>query len=123
MNTFLIHRKNLDQLSHQKNSEAILDVVKIMKRLCITGRLIFKDGTITNWAKSFFFPVESYIESSASGPYLLDDLDSIEIYPIEEKRVGRLIPPKFLNHSEELAKELDLAGIIYKIVNPTGSQD
>jgi len=57
---------------------------------------------LTEWVDYFSIPADNYIEIPFTGPIEISSLKWIEINPIEKKIIGRLVPPKKINHTKEL---------------------
>ena len=55
---------------------------------------------LTAWVSNFTFPVKGYVEIPSSGPIENQRIKWIEINPVEEKVLGRLIPPKKILHTK-----------------------
>ena len=69
-------------------------------------RIVFQDGTVTNWSNWLTFPSDGYGEITVVGPFLLRDVSRVEVNPVELRKVGRLIPEKEIDHSDELRDAL-----------------
>ena len=62
------------------------------------------DGRWSNWLGR---PSDTYIEAEAQGTYSKDHIEWIEINPVEKRVVGKFIPEKEFDHSEEIIKLLE----------------
>lgn len=75
---------------------------KIIAQLAVRVRVSLTDGTVTDWSEWLTFPSNGYGEIIRHGPFLIREVKLIEINPIEVRRLGRLLPDKNVDHSEEL---------------------
>ncbi|WP_243346979.1 DUF6678 family protein [Parabacteroides sp. FAFU027] len=81
-------------------------------------RLKLADRDISsNWSKWILNPSGEYIETENSEPVLISEIEWIEINPIENKKIGRLVPDKTINHSSEICQMLDNLNIEYCVDN------
>jgi len=67
------------------------------------------------WSTSLGHPSDTCIESEAQDLYSIKDIEWVEINPIEKKAVGRLVPEKEINHSQEIATLLDYLSFYFMI--------
>ena len=82
-----------------KAAEAI-DV--LTSRFAINTRANFyNERTPSKWGW-FLGPVPGYVESSAYGPVPTRDIEWVELDPIEQRHIGRLVPPRIIDHTAEL---------------------
>jgi len=86
----------------------------IVKNQDILIRVIFIDGTITEWSKWFVVSTQNYGELDTYGPFSFDDAQYIEINPFVLVKPGRLLPTKEVDNSEALEYELEKAGITFE---------
>jgi len=87
-----------------------------IKKQTVTYRLKIKNESIVQgWSHWLIQPSESYIEAAAQGPYSIDDIEWLEINPIEKKVQGTLIPAKEIDHTEEIIKLLEWLWFPYVI--------
>lgn len=69
----------------------------------------------SNWNKMFIRPVQSYVEFGHSGPVKISELEWIDINPVEQIYIGRLVPDKFINHSQGVKDFFDKNAVKYSI--------
>lgn len=82
----------------------------------IDTRTKFKqDDTPSKWGW-FLVPVPGYVESSAYGPVPTREVEWIELDPIEQRHVGRLVPPQIIDHTPALLQQLAQHGILAQLV-------
>ncbi len=62
------------------------------------------DATWSNWLTQ---PSDNYIEAETQGPYSMNDIEWVEINPVEKRAVGRLVPEKEFDHSSAIIKLLE----------------
>lgn len=86
-------------------------ISRIINQLPISIRVALKDSTVTEWSNWLTFPTDGYGEIMRYGPFLIRDVLYIEIDSVEVKKLGRLLPEKEIDHSEELKTTLIDAGI------------
>ena len=96
-----------------KAAEAI-DV--LTTRFAVDTRTKFRDEpTPSRWGW-FLVPVQGYVESSAYGPLPVREVEWVEIDPIEQRHIGRLVPPKIIDHTAELLQQLAVHGVPAQVV-------
>ncbi len=57
---------------------------------------------ISEWDQYFILPEDGYIEAPSLGIIKGNQWKCFDINPIEEKVIGRLIPPKIIDHTKKL---------------------
>lgn len=77
-------------------------------------QMIAKDGYMTHWSPWITNVTGHYLDNEAT-PLHIDDILAIQINPIEDKHIGRLVPNKLINHTEGLLKILQKAEIDFYI--------
>jgi hypothetical protein len=88
----------------------------LTSRLSIDARAKFRnDNTPSNWGW-FIVPVPGYVESSAYGPVPPRDIEWVELDPIEQRHIGRRVPPQIIDHTPELLQQLAGYGIPTQLV-------
>lgn len=71
----------------------------------------------TPWKWGWFIvPVPGYVESSAYGPVPSREVEWVEIDPIEQRHIWRLIPPHIIDHTSALLQQLAVQGIPAQVV-------
>ena len=68
---------------------------------------IKNESAAATWSNWIIKPSDNYIEAEMQGPYSLDEIEWVEINPIESRKEGRLIPGKEFDHSAEIIKLLE----------------
>jgi hypothetical protein len=92
----------------------VIDALTTQFRL--DTRAKFKqDETPSKWGW-FIVPVPGYVESSAYGPVPSREVEWVEIDPIEQRRIGRLVPPHIIDHTPALLQQLAVQGIPAQVV-------
>ena len=82
----------------------------------IDTRAKFKqDDTPSKWGW-FLVPVPGYVESSAYGPVPTREVEWIELDPIEQRHIGRLVPPQIIDHTPALLQQPAQHGILAQLV-------
>jgi len=79
----------------------------------ISVRIGFRDGSLTEWSKWLTIPSDSYGEMETYGPFRLIEVMQVQLNSIEISKPGKLLPPREIDHSAMLEKELVNAGIIF----------
>ena len=73
-----------------------------------TYRLKIKNETPDEgWSKWLSSPTDNYLEAEVQGPYSFNDIEWIEIDPIEKRKEGRLVPVKEIDHTSVIIKLLE----------------
>lgn len=92
----------------------VIDV--LTSRFAVDTRAKFhSESTPSNWGW-FLVPVLGYVESSAYGPLSVREVEWVEIDPIEQRHIGRLVPPQIIDHTAELLQQLAVHGIPVQII-------
>jgi hypothetical protein len=95
-------------------AEEVIDA--LTTRFAIDTRAKFKqEETPSKWGW-FLVPVPGYAESSAYGPVPIREIEWVEINPIEQRRIGRLVPPHIIDHTPTLLQQLAVHGIPVQVV-------
>ncbi|WP_299244169.1 DUF6678 family protein [uncultured Aquimarina sp.] len=68
----------------------------------------------TNWQSAIWSPTDNYIENHSCLTQF-SDLENIEINPIEDRYIGRLVPNRIYDHSQEVFDILKVHTVEYKI--------
>jgi hypothetical protein len=90
-------------------AEEAIDV--LTSRFSINTRAKFRNqNTPSSWGW-FLVPVPGYVESSAYGPVPTRDIEWVELDPIEQRHIGRRVPPQIIDHTPELLQQLAVHGI------------
>jgi hypothetical protein len=61
-------------------------------------------------------PVRGYVEFPAYGPVPTREVEWVELDPIEQRHIGRLVPPQILDHTPALRQQLAVYGIRSQLV-------
>ena len=73
-----------------------------------TYRLKIKNEPLdAPWSNWLGHPSDNYIEAEMQGPYSINDIEWVEIDPVEKRKEGKLIPGKEFDHSAEVIKLLE----------------
>ncbi len=90
-----------------------------VKKQPYTYRLKIKNEPLdAAWSHWLGNPVDNYIEAETQGPYSIDDIEWIEIDPVEKRVEGKLIPAKEFDHSTAIIKLLEYLSFPFMV---TGS--
>ncbi|HMK05629.1 MAG TPA: DUF6678 family protein [Ferruginibacter sp.] len=68
------------------------------------------NGSWSNWLGH---PSDNYIEAEAQGTYSLDDIEWIDINPVEVRNEGKLVAAKKIDHSPEIIKLMEALSFPY----------
>lgn len=88
------------------NPEVASQLVEALKPIRSRVRLRQRDGHAYGWDWPLFAPVPGYLETGASGPLALSEVESIDVQKEEVKERGRLIPPAIIDHENEIVAVL-----------------
>ncbi|MEO6252016.1 MAG: DUF6678 family protein [Ferruginibacter sp.] len=89
----------------------------VKKNPC-TYRLKIKNESLdAAWSTWLGHPSDTYIEAACQGPYSINDIEWVEINPVEKKRIGKLVPDKEFDHSEEIIRLLYRLSFPYMITD------
>ncbi len=87
-----------------------------IKKQPVTYRLKIKNQLIVqDWSQWLTQPGDSYIEAAAQGPYAVDDVEWLEINPIEKNVEGTVLPVNEIDHTAEILKLMDWLWFPYVI--------
>jgi hypothetical protein len=89
-------------------------IAKIAEQFSISIRIVLRDETVTEWSNWLRFPSKGYGEILRHGPFLIRDVLYLEIDSIEVRTLGRLLPKKEIDYSEDLKATLVEAGIEFQ---------
>ena len=82
-----------------------------------TYRLEIKnESLVATWSNWIIKPSDNYFETEMQGPYAVDNIEWIEVNPVEERKEGRLVPVKEIDHTDAITKILEDLSIPYMIV-------
>ncbi len=92
------------------------NITSVLHKKPWTYRLkIIYEPIVTDWSNWVITPTETYIEAEKQGPYQASQIEWIDINPIEIKVIGRIMPEKEINHSDQIIQLLEDHSIVYKI--------
>jgi hypothetical protein len=95
-------------------AEQVIDA--LTTRFAFDTRAKFKqDETPSKWGW-FLVPVPGYVESSAYGPVPTREVEWVEIDPIEQRHIGRRVPPQIIDHTPALLQQLAVHDIPVQMV-------
>ena len=75
---------------------------EIVRKYKAQLRLLLVSNEYSTWAKSIFSPSPSYIEGPG-GPYRMREIKLLEINPKVIIKLGRLIPEKEVDYTNNIA--------------------
>lgn len=106
----------IDSIPYYFNAiDLFLSAVK--KKLC-TYRLKIKNELLdAPWSTWLGHPSDTYIEAACQGPYSIKDIEWVEINPVEKKWMGKLVPVKEVDHSEEIIKLLETLAFPFMVTD------
>lgn len=77
---------------------------------------IKNEPPVVEWSKWIIKPSETYYETEKQGPYPLNNIEWIEINPIEERKEGKLVPLERIDQTPEIVTVIEELSIPYMIV-------
>jgi hypothetical protein len=94
----------------------LFELLKELNVLPIKFRLKLKniDKNLT-WEDWIINTTGNYIETGSTGPNIIDNIEYIEINPIEEKEIGKLVPKKIINHNLNIIQSIESKHINFKL--------
>jgi hypothetical protein len=93
---------------------AVIDLLTTQFRL--GTRTKFKHEQPPSQWGWFLVPTTGYVESSAYGPVPTREVEWVEIDPIEQRHIGRRVPPQIIDHTPALLQQLVGYGIFPQVV-------
>lgn len=96
--------------------EEVIDKLTADFPIATRAKLVNQD-TPTAWAQWFLLPVPGYIEASSYGPVPKREIEWIELDPVEVWHIGRLVPPKHIDHTPAIFQQLQHHGVAMQIVD------
>jgi hypothetical protein len=100
-------------LIRQVGDVVLEKVALLISQLSVLVRIGLRDGATTDWSKWLTFPAEGYGEVMRHGPFLLRDVTYLEIDSVELRKLGRLLPEKEIDHTNDLETALHGEGITF----------
>jgi hypothetical protein len=70
----------------------------------------------TKWEYALFIPVDSCLETPSLGPVPMNEVEWVEIDPIEIQHFGRFARDRRIDHSDQLRRLLEENGIHFERV-------
>jgi hypothetical protein len=94
------------------------EVIELLNsRFFVDTRAKLKGAVIpSKWGTWFLIPVPNYVEASTYGPVPTREVEWIELDPIVQRPIGRLVPPQIMDHTPELLQQLAEYGISTQLV-------
>ena len=93
----------------------MLEIISsILQKIPVKIKVVFKDGSRSDWSNWLTFPSPGYGEIMVHGPFKIIDVNYLEIDAIESKKFGKRIPEKKIDHTMELKKILQEAKINFE---------
>jgi hypothetical protein len=94
------------------------EVIELLNsRFLVATRAKLKGAAIpSKWGTWFLIPVPNYVEASTYGPVPTREVEWIELDPIVQRPIGRLVPPQIMDHTPELLQQLAEHGISTQLV-------
>lgn len=77
---------------------------------------IKNESPAATWSNWIIKPSDNYFETEMQGPHSLNDIEWIEVNPVEERKDGRLVPVKKIDHTDQIVKLLEDQSFPYLIV-------
>jgi hypothetical protein len=77
---------------------------------------LWNRDTPSTWSRMFILPVRGYIEVSDYGPLPKREIEWVELDPVEIWHIGRLVPPKHIDHTPAIYQQLQSHGVAMQIV-------
>lgn len=91
----------------RKNKYLYSLISTILSDLNVLVRVLESDaGAASEWSPWLIEPSESYVEVKGRGPIKVDTIEWLEINPVEERHIGRLVPLKKFDHTQEIIVRL-----------------
>ncbi len=82
--------------------------IYVLAKQPYTYRVKIKNQALDcRWSNWLGYPSDTYIEAEAQGPYRIDDIEWVEINPVEKKVAGGLVPEREFDHSPAIIKLLE----------------
>ena len=111
---FCFGRTNQTAFFEPMKAVEVIDA--LTSQFSLDTRAKFKQNdTPSKWGW-FIIPTTGYVESSAYGPVPSREVEWVEIDPIEQRRIGRLVPPHIIDHTPALLQQLAVHGISAQVV-------
>jgi hypothetical protein len=84
----------------------------------VATRAKLKEAAVpSKWGTWFLFPVPNYVEASTYGLVPTREVEWIELDPIVQRHIERLIPPQIMDLTPELLQQLGEHGISAQLVD------
>jgi len=96
-------------------------IVEISKTVGHQIRMHYSSGMVSPWGAWISQPAPSYLELQGVGPEPLSALLSIDFDPIKEEYLGKLLPRKRRDRSEQIMQMIQAANLEFTVLNAEGS--
>lgn len=102
-----------------KNDVKIKAIIKILSRLELQARIKANfDNEPSKWERTIIYPTVGYIEPIGYGPVSVkNQLEWIEIDPIKQEYIGRLVPERKIDRRLDLINELRQIEVVFSELN------
>ena len=77
---------------------------------------IKNESPSAGWSNWIIKPSDNYLETEMQGPCAVSSIEWIEVNPVEERKDGRLVPAKDIDHTNEIVNLLEDLSIPHMIV-------
>lgn len=93
----------------------IIELIKLTKNTSVKYRIIDIDNEIGCWNDWLSNPTGRYLDYGKK-PIPYSEVKKIEIDPVEDKYIGKLVPNKLIDHTKEITNILNSLRIEFKII-------
>lgn len=94
--------------------EKILEIINLTKNISIKYRVVDNDNDIWRWNNWLTNPTGKYLDFGQE-PISYSEINLIEIDPLEDKYIGKLVPNKLIDHTKEIKNILNTLKIEFEI--------
>lgn len=89
------------------------DISVIVSKTKLAVRVELSNGKVLDWSPWLTTPSEGYCELASGGPYRQSEVTAVDIDPVRCEKIGRLVPDRKSDLSEELSECLTAAAVPY----------
>ena len=94
--------------------EKIIEIINLTKNISINYRVVDNDNGIWRWNNWLTNPTGKYLDFGQE-PLSYKEIKKIQINPFEDRYIGKLVPNKLIDHTNEITNILDSLKIEFEI--------
>ena len=102
-------------MTTMQSTEEKVEIINEALMLGLSCRVKLRHEPILDkWSGYLNIPESGYVEPSAYGPYPMRDLEYVLVDPIEQRYIGRLVPDRIIDHTQQVISLFEAEGLQYE---------